>query len=63
MNTVALKQETFHMLREVKERTDADSFDEVIRKLLLKAKKPAVSLCGEAKHTPEFEREELDRFA
>lgn len=61
--TIAVKEGTLQLLKSVKEETHAESFDEVIRKLVLEKKKPKGSLLGIAKHTPEFVREEIDRFA
>ncbi len=61
--TVAVKEDTFALLKDVKEKTEAPSFDEVIKKLIMETKKPKKSLRGLAKNTPEFVREEIDRFA
>ena len=41
--TVAVKDETLLMLKEMKEKTHAESFDEVIQQLVLQAKKPKTS--------------------
>ena len=60
--TVALKTETFELLRMLKEETNADSFDETINALLAIAKKPKKSLFGKFKTLPEFKREKIDRF-
>ena len=51
------------MLRSVREETHAKNFDEVIRMLILQLKKPKTSMRGMAKHTREFVRDEIDRFA
>ncbi len=60
--TVAVKEDTFHMLQEVKVEQDAESFDEVIKKLILEAKKPKHSYFGAIPGLGKFKREELDRF-
>lgn len=60
--TVALKEETFELLRMLKEETRAASFDEAINSLLSIAKKPKRSMFGRFKNLPEFRRDELDRF-
>ena len=61
--TIAVRKETVEMLKTVKEELQIETFDETIRRLILKAKKPKKSYKGLAKHTPEFVREEIDRFA
>lgn len=60
--TVALKEETFELLRMLKEESKAGSFDEAINSLLSIAKKPRRSMFGKFKNLPEFKREEIDRF-
>ena len=61
--TIAVKGETLGMLRKAKEELKADSFDSVIKNLLLEAKKPKKSMFGILKGIKqEFKREELDRF-
>jgi len=61
--TIAVKEETFKMLRKAKEELHADSFDEVIKNLLLETKKPKKSMFGVLKDFhKEFKREEIDRF-
>ncbi len=60
--TVAVKEETFHMLQEVKAEQEAESFDEVIKKLILAAKKPKKSYFGAFPKLGTFKREELDRL-
>lgn len=60
--TVAVKEETFHMLQEVKAEQEAESFDKVIKKLILEAKKPKRSFFGIFPKLGKFKREELDRF-
>ena len=61
--TIAVKGETLNLLRKAKEDLNADSFDEVIKELLLETKKPKKSMFGVLKDIKkEFKREELDRF-
>lgn len=62
VTTVALKEETLDMLKGIRVKLGAQTLDETIRKLIMFMKKPKTSMRGMAKHTPEFEREELDRF-
>ena len=61
--TIAVKRETLKMLRKAKEELNADSFDTLIKNLLLEVKKPKKSMFGVLKDLhKEFKREELDRF-
>lgn len=61
--TIAVKNETLKMLRKAKEESNADSFDTLIRNLLLEVKKPKKSMFGVLKGLhKEFKREELDRL-
>ena len=60
--TVAVKEETVEMLKEIKEKTHAESFDDVIQKLVMQSKKPRKSLFGAFPKLGKFKREELDRF-
>ena len=61
--TIAVKGETLNLLRKAKEELNADSFDEVIKDLLLETKKPKKSMFGVLKDIKkEFKREEIDRF-
>ncbi|HLD04677.1 MAG TPA: hypothetical protein VJG90_03070 [Candidatus Nanoarchaeia archaeon] len=60
--TIAVQEGTLQLLKSVKEENHAESFDEVIRQLVWQSKKSRPSLRGIAKHTPEFVREEIDRF-
>lgn len=64
ISTIAVKGETLKMLRKAKEELEADSFDTLIKNLLLSAKKPKKSMFGILKGlNKEFKREELDRFS
>ena len=61
--TIAVKTETLSMLRKAKQELKAESFDELIKNLLLEAKKPKKSMFGALKDiSKEFKREELGRF-
>ena len=62
VTTVAVKEETFELLRMLKKETKADSFDEAINSLLAVAKKPRKSMFGRLRNLPQFKREEIDRF-
>ena len=55
--TVALKDNTMEMLKVMKMETKSESFDEVIRKLVLQAKKPKQSYFGAFPGIGEFKRE------
>lgn len=62
--TIAVKSETLKMLRKAKEELKADSFDTLIKNLLLEVKKPKKSMFGVLKgFHKEFQREELGRFS
>lgn len=62
--TIAVKGETLEMLRKAKQEFKAESFDEVIKNLLLEVKKPKKSMFGILKGlSKEFKREEIDRFS
>jgi len=60
--TIALGEYTLDMLKHMKNETDSVTYDETIRKLILKAKKPKESIFGIAKGLKPFKREEYDRF-
>ena len=61
--TIAVKSETMKLLHKAKQELNAESFDEVIKNLLLEAKKPKKSMFGILKGLrKEFKREEIDRF-
>ena len=63
VTTIAVKEETLKMLRKAKEELNADSFDALIKNLLLESKKPRKSMFGVLKGlNKEFKREEIDRF-
>ena len=62
--TIAVKPRTLDMLKHVKEELKAETFDETIKQLIFRMKKPEKSLFGIAKGKikGEFVREEIDRF-
>lgn len=61
--TIAVKGETLNMLRKAKEELHVDSFDTLIKNLLLEAKKPKKSMFGVLKGlNKQFKREKVDRF-
>ncbi|MBI1970623.1 hypothetical protein HYS47_02675 [Candidatus Woesearchaeota archaeon] len=63
--TVAVRDDTMHLLRLVKEELQAETFDETIKTLVLHLKKPKESFfgIGKGKIKGEFMREEIDRFS
>ncbi len=63
MVTIALKPDTYGLLTHLKEEMDAETYDDVIKVMIVRTKKPAESMFGKLKHVKaEFKREELDRF-
>jgi len=55
--------ETWDLLKHVKEEVRADTFDEIIRLLIVNMKQPKQSMFGALKGVnAKFEREEIDRF-
>lgn len=62
VTTVAIKDETGAMLKDVKEQFQAQSYDEVIQKLILNIKKPKTSYFGAFPGLGKFERDKRDRF-
>jgi predicted CopG family antitoxin len=60
--TVAVKDDTFAMLKEIKEQEEVANFDEVIKKLLIEMKKPKRSYLGMFPSLGKFKREDVDRF-
>ncbi len=61
--TIALKDDTYFLLKMMKEELNSDSYDETIQKIIAKMKKPKRSYFGKFKGLGEFKREEIDRFA
>ena len=61
--TIALNEDTLGLLKYMKEELDSETYDETIKKLIAKAKKPKKSYFGKFPKVGEFKREEIDRFA
>lgn len=62
--TIAVKEDTLKLLRKIKEETNVDSFDTLIKKLLIQTKRPKKSMFGVLRGvSKKFEREEIDRFS
>jgi len=61
--TIALKDETYFLLKMVKQELHSESYDETINKMLAKIKKPKKSFFGKSRIKKPFVREEIDRFA
>lgn len=63
-STIAVKEGTLEMLRQLQQHMNTESHDETIRKLILQARTPKRSMFGALKGVKrEFVREEIDRFA
>lgn len=61
--TIAVKQDTFDLLKHVKAELKAETFDATIKQLVLHMKKPEKSMFGAMKGVKsEFKREDIDRF-
>ncbi len=61
--TIALKEDTYFLLKMMKEELDTETYDDTINKMIAKIKKPKESYFGKFKGLGEFKREEIDRFA
>ena len=61
--TIALKDETYFLLKMMKEELETETYDETINRMIGKIKKPKQSYFGKFKGLGEFKREEIDRFA
>ena len=61
--TIALKDETYFLLKMIKEELNTETYDETINKLMAKIKKPKKSFFGKSRIRKPFVREEIDRFA
>jgi predicted CopG family antitoxin len=60
--TIMIQEDLMKMLTKLKEETKARSYDELIRKLLKRAKKLDKTHFGTLPDIESFEREEIDRF-
>ncbi|HZX44621.1 MAG TPA: hypothetical protein VFF28_02955 [Candidatus Nanoarchaeia archaeon] len=60
--TIALKEDTYFLLKMVKEETKSETFDEAIQKIIAKTKSQQKSYFGKFKGLGEFKREEIDRL-
>ena len=59
MKTIALKEKTFELIRDIKEREKISSFDELIRRILLKKEHIEDSMFGSLKgKTKRFTKKE-----
>lgn len=60
--TIAVKTETFDLLKHAKEQIGAETYDDLLRTLVIASKLPKKSLFGKFKKLKPFVREEIDRF-
>lgn len=64
MTTIALRKDTYDLLTHVKEDIEAATYDEAVRVLVLRTKKPTHSLFGRLKPVKStFVREKVDRIS
>lgn len=61
--TIAVKEGTLDLLKMVREETKSETYDEVIKKIIMQTKRPKKSLFGKFKGLKEFKREEIDRLS
>ena len=61
--TIALKEDTYFLLKMMKQELETVTYDETITKMISKIKRPRKSYRGKFKGLGEFKREEIDRFA
>jgi len=62
LSTIAVKSETLDLLKRAKEEAGVDTYDDLLRKLVIASKMPKKSLRGFAKKLKPFVREEIDRI-
>jgi|Deesub1362A_J573_1020465.scaffolds.fasta_scaffold00051_4 predicted CopG family antitoxin len=60
--TIMVREDLMKMLNKLKKETGAKSYDELLRKLLKRAKRLEKTHFGTLPDIKSFEREELDRF-
>jgi len=61
--TIALKDDTYFLLKMMKNELNTESYDETIQKIIAKTKKLSKSYFGKSRVRKQFVREEIDRFA
>ena len=61
-STIAVTPQTLELLKHAREEANARSYDELLRILVLRTKKPKEDLFGKFKDLKEFRREEIDRL-
>ena len=61
--TIALKDNTYFLLKMMKDELKTETYDDTIQKLIAKAKTLKKSYFGMSKVRKPFVREEIDRFA
>ncbi|KKW41679.1 MAG: hypothetical protein UY92_C0014G0004 [Candidatus Magasanikbacteria bacterium GW2011_GWA2_56_11] len=62
--TIAIQEDTHFMLSSLKEEYGASNFDETLKEMIAKIKKPMKSMRGAFPGMPEFRREDqIDRFS
>ena len=61
-STIAVKSETLDLLKHAKDDMGAETYDDLLRKLVIQSKIPRYSLRGKFKKLKPFVREEIDRI-
>jgi len=62
MKTIALKEETFQILQDLKKEENVQSFDELLTKLIIKKKIPDSMFGSLKRKTKSFTREEREEL-
>jgi len=62
MKTIALKEETFQILQDLKKEENVQSFDELLTKLIIKQKIPDSMFGSLKRKTKSFTREEREEL-
>ena len=60
--TIALQDETYSLLKRMKEELQTPTYDDTIKAMIARIKKPGKSYFGKFKGLGEFKREEIDRL-